>query len=57
MVISLTARGLTTPLDRVDPVIFMDAIAVKSCDGQVTNQPINALIGLTVDGQRDIPGW
>jgi hypothetical protein len=93
MVISLTARGLTTgdvsahmaevygadvsrdtfsriadrviaemsewhsrPLDRVYPVIFIDAIVVKIRDGLVTNRPVYTAIGVTVDGERDILG-
>ena len=93
MVISLTARGLTTgeveahlaevystdisretiskitdrvlgdmaewqtrPLDRVYPVVFIDAIVVKIRDGQVANRPVYTAIGATVDGKRDILG-
>jgi hypothetical protein len=44
------------PLDRVYPVIFIDAIVVKIRDGQVANRPVYAAIGVTVDGQRDILG-
>jgi putative transposase len=44
------------PLDRVYPVIFIDAIIVKIRDGQVANRPVYAAIGVTVDGQRDILG-
>jgi putative transposase len=44
------------PLDRVYPVIFIDAIVIKIRDGQVTNRPIYAAIGVTVDGKRDILG-
>jgi putative transposase len=44
------------PLDRVYPVIFVDAIMVKIRDGQVTNQPVYVAIGVTVDGERDILG-
>jgi hypothetical protein len=42
------------PLDRVYPVIFVDAITVKIRDGQVTNRPVYVAIGVTVDGERDI---
>lgn len=44
------------PLDRVYPVVFVDAIAVKVRDGQVTNKPVYVAIGVTVDGERDILG-
>jgi putative transposase len=33
------------PLDRVYPVIFIDAIVVKGRDGQVTNRPVYVAIG------------
>jgi transposase-like protein len=45
-------------LDRVYPVVFVDAIVVKVRDGQVTNRPvyvaIGVAIGVTVNGERDI---
>jgi transposase-like protein len=44
------------PLDRVYPVIFIDAIVVKVRDGQVVNRPIYVVIGVTVNGERDILG-
>ncbi|MBF6166914.1 IS256 family transposase [Streptomyces gardneri] len=44
------------PLDRVYPVVFIDAIHVKIRDGQVTNRPIYVVIGVTVAGERDILG-
>ncbi|GAA3852995.1 hypothetical protein GCM10022380_83590 [Amycolatopsis tucumanensis] len=44
------------PLDRVYPVLFIDAIHVKIRDGQVTNRPIYVAIGVTVNGERDILG-
>jgi len=44
------------PLDRVYPVIFIDAIVIKIRDGQVTNRPVYCAIGVTVDGKRDILG-
>lgn len=47
---------LTRPLDRVYPVIFIDAMVVKIRDGQVANRPIYTAIGVTVDGKRDILG-
>ncbi|GAA1390279.1 IS256 family transposase [Pseudonocardia kongjuensis] len=44
------------PLDPVYPVIFIDAIHVKVRDGQVTNRPFYVVIGVTVDGRRDVLG-
>ena len=44
------------PLDSVYPVLFVDAIHVKVRDGQVTNRPFYVVIGVTVDGHRDILG-
>jgi transposase-like protein len=37
-------------------VIFIDALYVKVRDGQVTNRPFYVVIGVTVDGHRDILG-
>ena len=45
------------PLDRVYPVLFIDAIVVKVRDGQVVNRPIYVVLGVTVNGERDILGW
>lgn len=50
------AEWQTRPLDRVYPVVFIDAIVVKIRDGQVANRPVYAAIGVTVDGKRDILG-
>jgi putative transposase len=44
------------PLDRIYPVIFIDAIMVKIRDGKVANRPIYVAIGVTVNGERDILG-
>jgi putative transposase len=44
------------PLDRIYPVIFIDAIVVKIRDGQVVNRPVYVVIGVTVNGERDILG-
>jgi putative transposase len=50
------ASWLARPLDEVYPVIFIDAIVVKIRDGQVRNKPIYVVIGVTVNGERDILG-
>ena len=47
---------LNRPLDRVYPVVFIDAIHVKVRDGQVANRAFYCVIGVTVDGKRDILG-
>jgi putative transposase len=44
------------PLDRVYPVVFIDAIHVKIREGQVANRPIYVALAVTVDGTRDILG-
>jgi transposase-like protein len=44
------------PLDAVYPVLFIDAIHLKVRDGQVTNRPFYVVIGVTVDGHRDVLG-
>jgi putative transposase len=44
------------PLERVYPVMFIDAVHVKVRDGQVTNRPMYVAIGVTVGGERDILG-
>ena len=35
-------------------MLFIDAIVVKVRDGQVVNRPIYVVIGVTVNGERDI---
>ena len=44
------------PLDPVYAAIFIDAIMVKVRDGQVTNRPVYAAIGVTLEGCKDILG-
>ena len=44
------------PLDRVYPVILIDAIVVKIRDGQVANRPVYVAMGINLDGQRDVLG-
>ena len=44
------------PLDRVYPVVFIDAIVVKVRDGQVRNKPFYVAVGVTTGGERDILG-
>ena len=44
------------PLDPVYPVVFIDAIHVKIRDGKVTNRPVYTVVGVTLDGEREILG-
>jgi transposase-like protein len=37
-------------------VVFIDAIHVKVRDGQVRNKPFYVVLGVTVNGERDILG-
>jgi transposase-like protein len=37
-------------------VVFIDAIHVKIRDGQVANRPVYTVVGVTVDGMRDVLG-
>jgi len=50
------AAWQSRPLDEVYPVIFIDAIQVKIRDGQVANRPVYTVVGVTVDGMRDVLG-
>lgn len=43
-------------LDRIYPVVFIDATQVKVRDRQVTNRPVYVAIGVSVNGERDILG-
>jgi transposase-like protein len=56
LVLAEMAEWCTRPLDPVYPVIFIDALVVKIRDGQVTNRPIYVVVGVTVNGERDILG-
>ena len=55
-VVEEMAEWRDRPLDPVYPVLFIDAIVVKVRDGQVVNRPVYVVIGVTVDGERDILG-
>jgi transposase-like protein len=55
-VLAEMADWLVRPLDRVYPVVFIDAIHVKVRDGQVANRAFYCAIGVTVEGKRDILG-
>ena len=55
-VVAEMADWQNRPLDRVYPVLFVDVIFVKIRDGQVANRPIYVVVGVTVEGTRDIVG-
>jgi putative transposase len=50
------AEWQSRPLDRVYPVVFVDAINVKIRDGKAANRPIYVAMAVTVEGTRDILG-
>jgi putative transposase len=50
------AEWQNRPLDRVYPVLFIDAINVKIGDGHVANRPVYVALAVTADGHRDILG-
>ena len=49
-------RRLLRPLDRLYPVILIDAIVVKIRDGQVANWPIHAVMASTWAAKPDVLG-
>jgi putative transposase len=44
------------PLDRVYPVVFIDALMVKIRDGVVANRPVYLAIGIDGDGAKQVLG-
>jgi transposase-like protein len=56
LVIAEMTEWCARPLDPVYPVMFIDALVVKIRDGQVTNRPVYVVVGVTVNGERDILG-
>lgn len=50
------AEWQSRPLDRVCPMVFVDAINVKIRDGQVASRPVYLAMAVTVEGTRDILG-
>src|SRR3974377_2417824 len=44
------------PLDRVYPVVLIDAIVIKVRDAQVANRPVYVVVGVNLDGERDVLG-
>jgi len=50
------AEWQSRPLDRVYPVIFIDALMVKIRDGVVTNRAVYLAIGIDCDGNKQVLG-
>jgi putative transposase len=50
------AEWQARPLDRVYPVIFIDALMVKIRDGVVANRPVYLAIGIDCDGAKQVLG-
>ncbi|MBP1232505.1 transposase-like protein [Arthrobacter sp. PvP102] len=48
------AEWSARPLDPIYPVLFVDAVVVKVRDGQVRNTPFYVVVGVTVNGEREI---
>lgn len=44
------------PLEPVYVAVFIDALQIKVRDGQVTNRPFYAAIGVDLDGHKDVLG-
>ncbi len=44
------------PLERLYPVLLIDAIIIKVRDSQVANRPVYVVIGVNMDGERDVLG-
>ena len=50
------AAWQSRPLDRVYPVLLIDALYVKIRDGQVANRPVYVALGINCHGERDVLG-
>src|SRR5690348_5657413 len=50
------AEWQSRPLDRVYPVIFIDALMIKVRDGVVTNRPVYLAIGIDCEGAKQVLG-
>lgn len=44
------------PLDRIYPVLLIDAIVIKVRDAQVANRPVYVVVGVNLEGERDVLG-
>ena len=50
------ADWVSRPLEPVCSAVFIDALSVKVCDGQVAKRPFYAAIGVDLAGHRDVLG-
>jgi putative transposase len=50
------AEWQSRPLDRVYPVVFIDALMVKIRDGVVTNRAVYLAIGIDCEGEKQVLG-
>jgi len=55
-VVDELAEWQSRPLDRVWPVVFIDALMVKIRDGVVTNRPVYLAIGIDCEGAKQVLG-
>jgi putative transposase len=55
-VVDELAEWQARPLDRVYPVVFIDALMVKIRDGVVANRPVYLAIGIDCDGAKQVLG-
>jgi putative transposase len=55
-VVEEMADWQSRPLDAVYPVLLIDAIFIKIRDGSVANRPIYVVMGINLEGQRDVLG-
>jgi len=44
------------PLDAIYPVLFVDGIRIKIRDGTVSNRVVYVVMGINMDGERDVLG-
>jgi putative transposase len=51
-----TEAWQSRPLDSIYPVLFVDGIRIKIRDGTVTNRVVYVVMGINLDGERDILG-
>jgi putative transposase len=50
------AAWQSRPLDRVYPVVLIDALHVKIREGAVANRPVYVAVGINLAGERDVLG-
>jgi transposase-like protein len=55
-VVEELAEWQARPLDRVYPVVFIDALMVKIRDGVVSNRPVYLAVGIDCEGGKQVLG-